>query len=233
MTHSNRTPGPAVSLAGRTYGLMESEPVRAVVPGSSAAESTAAPMNAPREMRRAGAPVSSRFAADAELARRIVSGDEQAFDDFYHAHVRRVYAICMRLSADPEHARRLVQDTFVLAWEKMDSFRGESRLSSWLHRIAVNAFIEGRRRHARWRRLLTQGKTQAERLPDRRDDPGLRVDLERCIAALPEGARTMLVLRDVEGHSYRDIARLTGVAEGTVKAQLHRARRLLREMLES
>lgn len=212
---------------------MEAEPVRAVVPGRPAAESAAAPMSTPRDMRCAGAPVSVRFAADAELARRIASGDEQAFDDFYHAQVRRVYAACMRLSADPERARRLVQDTFVQAWERMDSFRGESRLSSWLHRIAVNAFIEGRRRHTRWRRLLAQGDAHVERLPGRRDDPGLRVDLERCIAALPEGARTMLVLRDIEGHSYRDIARLTGVAEGTVKAQLHRARRLLRGMLES
>lgn len=198
---------------------MEPEPVRAVLPGNPEADSAAAP-------------VSLRFASDADLARRIASGDERAFEEFYHAHARRVYAICLRLSADPERAQALVQDTFVLAWERMDSFRGESRLSSWLHRIAVNVFMEGQRRRTRWQRLLVQGDDRAELSPDRRDDPGLRVDLERCIAALPDGARTMLVLRDIEGHSYRDIARITGVAEGTVKAQLHRARRLLKEMLE-
>lgn len=199
---------------------MEPEPVRAVLPGSPGANS-------------AVAPVSSRFAADAELARRIASGDERAFEEFYHAHVRRVYAICMRLSADPERALALVQDIFVLAWERMDSFRGESRLSSWLHRIAVNQFIEGQRRRTRWQRLLVRGDERVDRSPGRHDDPGLRLDLERCIAALPAGARTMLVLRDIEGHSYRDISRITGVTEGTVKAQLHRARRLLKEMLES
>lgn len=199
---------------------MEPEPVRAVLPGTPEADSAAAP-------------VSLRFASDAELARRIASGDERAFEEFYHAHARRVYAVCLRLSADPDRARALVQDTFVLAWERMDSFRGESRLSSWLHRIAVNVFMEGQRRRTRWQRLLVRGDDRAELSPDRRDDPGLRVDLERCIAALPEGARTMLVLRDIEGHSYRDISRITGVTEGTVKAQLHRARRLLKEMLES
>ncbi|MGH7576236.1 MAG: RNA polymerase sigma factor [Longimicrobiales bacterium] len=199
---------------------MEPEPVRAVVSGSAGVEPAAER-------------VSPRFDADAELARRIASGDERAFEEFYRTHVRRVYAICMRLSADPERASRLVQDTFVLAWERMASFRGESRLSSWLHRIAVNVFIEGQRRRTRWGRVLAEGDGSADRLAGRRDDPELRVDLERCIAALPAGARTMLVLRDIEGYRYRDIAGLTGAAEGTVKAQVHRARRLLREMLES
>ena len=177
-------------------------------------------------------PAATEPAGDAALAARILAGDDRAFDAFYEANVGRVYAVALRMSGDPARARRLTQETFVRAWERLGSYRGDSRLSSWLHRIAVNVVIEsGRRRTRWWRRLapedagLDVGDTTAPR-------PGLRLDLERAIAALPERAREALVLRDVEGHSYAEIAELMGVATGTVKAQVHRARGLVREMLE-
>lgn len=169
---------------------------------------------------------------DLDLARRIRAGDDRAFDIFYEANVGRVYAVTLRLCGDEAKARRLTQEAFVRAWERLDTYRGGSRLSSWLHRIAVNVALEsGRRRSRWWRRLVPEEAGQA--IPETaRQRPELRIDLERAIAALPERAREALVLRDVEGHSYEEIAALMGVALGTVKAQIHRARTLVREMLE-
>ena len=171
-------------------------------------------------------------AEDLALARRILAGDERAFDAFYEANVGRVYAVTLRLCGDGSKARRLTQESFVRAWERLGSYRGESRLASWLHRIAVNVALEaGRRRSRWWGRLAPSdaGLGVSDRAADR---PGLRVDLERAIAGLPPRAREALVLRDVEGHSYEEIAALMGVAVGTVKAQVHRARNLLMERLE-
>lgn len=169
---------------------------------------------------------------DLVLAARILAGDEPAFDAFYEANVGRVYAVTLRLCGDEARALRLTQEAFVRAWERLGSYRAESRLSSWLHRIAVNVALEsGRRRNRWWRRLapVEAGLSVRDATVSR---PGLRLDLERAIAALPERAREALVLRDVEGHSYEEIAALMGVAIGTVKAQVHRARKLAREMLE-
>lgn len=169
---------------------------------------------------------------DVDLARRIRAGDDRAFDLFYEANVGRVFAVTLRLCGDESKARRLTQETFVRAWERLDTYRGGSRLSSWLHRIAVNVALESGRRRTRWWRRLAPARAGLD-IPTRADArPELRIDLERAIAALPDRAREALVLRDVEGHSYQEIAELTGVAVGTVKAQIHRARRLVREMLE-
>lgn len=143
-----------------------------------------------------------------------------------------MYAVALRMCADESKARRLTQEAFVRAWERIGTYSGRSRLSSWLYRIAVNVVIEsGRRRRRWWGRLAPEpaglgvGDTAAVR-------PGLRLDLERAIATLPERAREALVLRDIEGHTYEEIAELMDVAVGTVKAQVHRARRLVRERLE-
>jgi RNA polymerase sigma-70 factor (ECF subfamily) len=171
-------------------------------------------------------------AADAELARRIVAGDGSAFDLFYEENVGRVYAVVLRMCGDEVRARRLTQDTFVRAWERMATYRAESRLSSWLHRVATNVALESGRRRSRWWGRLASEPARLEDRPGATGDPGLRMDLERAIAGLPPGAREMLVLRDVEGHSYREIADMTGAAMGTVKAQIHRARRLMREALD-
>jgi RNA polymerase sigma-70 factor, ECF subfamily len=167
------------------------------------------------------------------LVRRAREGDSGAFEAVYRRLAGRVYALCLRMSGDPERAEELTQDVFVRAWERLDSFRGESLFSTWLHRLAVNLVLQTRR---------SQGRRDAKEFvaPDLdvygaeavRAMPGTRVDLERAIAALPAGAREMLVLRDIEGYRYQEMAELKGVAVGTVKAQIHRARKLLREALE-
>jgi len=169
---------------------------------------------------------------DAELARRIAAGDDAAFDRFYGENVGRVHAVCLRMSGDATRARSLTQESFVRAWQRIGSFRGESRLSSWLHRLTVNVVLESERSRRRWHGLLAAPEQGTDRAT-READPGLRVDLERAIARLPAGARRMLVLRDVEGHSYEEVAELMGVALGTVKSQISRARRLVRDMLEA
>jgi RNA polymerase sigma-70 factor (ECF subfamily) len=168
-----------------------------------------------------------------ELVRRACAGDEAAFGELYHANAGRIYALCLRLEGDVARAEELTQDVFVRAWERLASYRGESAFSTWLHRLAVNVVLGDRR--SAWRReqrvRLTDDPATLER-PAMTSPPGARLDLDAAIAALPPGARAVFVLHDVEGYQHGEIAALTGVAEGTSKAQLFRARRLLREALE-
>jgi RNA polymerase sigma-70 factor, ECF subfamily len=168
-----------------------------------------------------------------ELVARSREGDARAFEEVYRRLLGRVYALCLRMSADPVRAEELTQDVFVRAWEKLDSFRGESRFSTWLHRLAVNLILQERRSDGRrGGREEPLGDPELLVAEAQRAMPGTRVDLERAIAGLPAGAREMLVLRDIEGYRYQEMAELRGVALGTVKAQIHRARKLLREALE-
>ena len=167
---------------------------------------------------------------DAELARRIAAGDDAAFDRFYGENVGRVHAVCLRMSGDATRARSLTQESFVRAWQRIGSFRGESRLSSWLHRLTVNVVLESERSRRRWHGLLAAPEQGTDRAT-READPGLRVDLERAIARLPEGCRAAFVLHDVEGFEHNEVAKLLGVSEGTSKSQVHKARMKLRAML--
>jgi len=143
-----------------------------------------------------------------------------------------VYALCLRLTGDAGAAEERTQDVFVRAWDKLRSFRGESLFSSWLHRLAVNVVMNERRTTIRREQRVTP-MAAPEVLERGKGEPtvGLSIDLERAIAALPEGAREVFVLYDIEGYSHGEIAELTGIAEGTSKAQLFRARQLLREKL--
>ena len=164
--------------------------------------------------------------------RRAQKGDTAAFESLYRENLGRVYAICLRLSGDAVCAEELTQDVFVRAWEKLDTFQGKSAFSTWLHRLAVNVVL-GERRSEKVRVGKVFGTDDLEMFdaPTRHADPGCGIDLERAIAALPPGARAVLVLHDVEGYRHEEIAEMHGTAVGTSKAQLHRARRLLREML--
>ena len=168
------------------------------------------------------------------LVRRAQSGDQRAFEGVYRRTVDRVYALCLRMCADGDEASELVQDVFVRAWQRLGSFRGESLFTTWLHRLAVNLILQDRRSKGR-RRAREVAAPDMERFGRmaQRSMPGTRVDLERAIAALPDKARRVLVLRDVEGYKYDEIARMTGVSLGTVKAQIHRARGLIKERLEA
>lgn len=170
----------------------------------------------------------------AALVRRAQAGDRDAFGELYRLHEGRVFALCLRLTADRDTAASLTQDAFVRAWRHLSGFRGESRLLTWLHRLTVNVVLDHRRRERRrnaHRVPLADGE-DLDRLAVVRPAPvGMRRDLETAIAGLPPGARTIFVLHEVEGYRLREIAEMTGVAVGTVKAQLHRARQLLREVL--
>jgi RNA polymerase sigma-70 factor, ECF subfamily len=143
-------------------------------------------------------------------------------------------ATCFRLAGERTHAEELMQDVFVKAWEKLGSFRGESAFTTWLHRVAVNVFLAAERADSRRsaRVALVDGFDDLPVATLGGGDPGDRIDLERAIGALPAGARTAFVLHDIEGYQHDEIAAMSGIAPGTVRAQLHRARRLLMEALE-
>ena len=164
--------------------------------------------------------------------RRAQAGDSEAFGGLYQAHVGRIYALCLRLEGDATRAEELTQDVFVRAWERLGTYRGDSAFGTWLHRLAVNVVLGDRR--SAWRRSKRVFTTDDPGVYERGSDgppAGLAMDLDRAIAALPPGARTIFVLHDVEGYRHGEIAEMTGLAEGTSKTQLFRARRLLREAL--
>ncbi len=168
------------------------------------------------------------------LVERARRGDKSAFEQLYRENVGRVYALCLRMSGDPSRAEELTQDVFVQAWRKLGAFRGESAFSSWLHRIAVNQVYQaGRSEKRRLARVFTTAEPGTLDGANHMADPGVRLDLERAIRKLPQGARAAFVLHDVQGYTHGEIGDLMGIAEGTVKAQLHRARKLLRKALEA
>ena len=168
-----------------------------------------------------------------DAVRRAQAGDADAFEAVYRSHAPRVYAVCLRMSGDAGHARELLQDVFVRAWERLGTFRGESEFGSWLHRLAVNVVLMDRRLAARRAEDALEHESGEEReLPGQAEAPlGLRMDLEQAIAKLPPMARQVLVLYDIEGYEHAEVGRLLGIAEGTSKAHLFRARRLLRRSL--
>jgi len=168
------------------------------------------------------------------LVERAQTGDSRAFEALYRRLVGRTYALCLRMARDAQRAEELTQDVFVRAWERLGSFRGESQFTTWLHRLAVNVVLqEGRtkgRRESREESVADPGEYMGR---VKEEFPGTRMDLERAIASLPEGARAVLILRDIYGYKYNEIATMQGVALGTIKAQIHRARKMMREKLNS
>jgi RNA polymerase sigma-70 factor (ECF subfamily) len=159
-------------------------------------------------------------------------GDLAAFESLYRTHVGKVYALCLRLTGDKVDAETATQDAFALAWERLDSFKGESSFKTWLHRVAVNVVLMRHRETARrLRRVETVDDLERLDPVGPSYSPEVEVDLERAIAALPEGARIVFVLYDIEGYSHAEVARQVGIAENTSKAQLHRAHMLLRRVL--
>ncbi|MGZ3333291.1 MAG: RNA polymerase sigma factor [Gemmatimonadaceae bacterium] len=173
-------------------------------------------------------------AAALDSIRRAQSGDVDAFEFLYHKHSGRIYALCLRLKAgDTSDATELMQDVFVRAWRRLSTFRGDCAFSSWLHRLAVNTMLENARTDSRRNaRVLPMDDTSRLAGAAKSSSVELKMDMENAIATLPKGARLAFVLHDVEGYQHQEIAEQLGVSVGTVKAQLHRARRLLRERLE-
>ncbi|HUE86212.1 MAG TPA: RNA polymerase sigma factor [Vicinamibacterales bacterium] len=159
-------------------------------------------------------------------------GDTGAFERIYHAHLGRVHNLARRM-AGPEAAHELTQDVFVRVWQKLSTFRGEASFTTWLHRLAVNVIIERFRTLGTAReRFLADGETVLERMPaasTARHDA--RMDLDQAMKRLPQGARAVFVLHDIEGYRHEEIGNLLGVSVGTSKSQLHRARMTLRTQL--
>ncbi len=169
--------------------------------------------------------------SEADLVRRARRGDVDAFEDLYRGHVERVYAVSLRMVADPSLAEELTQEAFVRAWGKLGSFHGASAFGTWLHRLAVNVVLDALRARRRWRERFSE-EPPAHPPAAPVGDPAGVLDLERSIAMLPPRARAVFVLHDVEGYKHREIARLMGLSVGACKAHLHRARRRLREELD-
>lgn len=167
------------------------------------------------------------------LVQRARGGDVVAFEALYRNNSGRIHALCLRLTREASAAEECTQETFITVWQKLEGFRGDSAFSSWLYRIAVNTVMGSFRKQGRRdKHLRPVADEEWERFEEHASDTGVGMDLEAAMATLPEGARTVFVLHDVEGHRHEEISELTGIAVGTSKAQLHRARRLLRERLE-
>lgn len=169
---------------------------------------------------------------DGDLVRRARQREAAAFEQLYHTHVRRIYALCLRMTSDPRRAEDLTQQAFVVAWEKLPFLQSAEAFSGWLRRLAVNTvLVEFRTDQRRTRRVFATDDPGALETPASAFPAGSRLDLEQAIASLPPQARAVFVLHDVEGWRHDEIAQQLGVAIGTTKAQLHRARKLLQESL--
>ena len=170
--------------------------------------------------------------ADLDDAALAAGGDTRAFERLYRAHVARIHSLVYRMLGSDE-ATEVTQDVFVRAWQKIGTFRGEAAFGTWLHRVAVNVVLTRRAELGTRRSRFIAEEEVLESVPSK---PGARdfgLDFETAVARLPEGARHIFILHDVEGYRHEEIAELLGVTSGTTKAQLHRARMLLRRHLES
>jgi len=174
-------------------------------------------------------PEDTRVDWEAALVQRACAGDARAFERLYREHAGRVYGLCLRMTRDVQLAEDCTQDTFINAWRALAQFETRSSLATWLHRIAVNVSLAKRRK-----------STPVEPLPQ--DEEGATGEwaletpvevreIESAIGELPDGARDALVLHALYGYSHGEAAQMLGIAEGTCKAQLHRARKLLRARL--
>jgi len=172
---------------------------------------------------------------DSDVA-RAAAGDRGAFERLYRQHVNRVFSLCVRMVADRGRAEELTQDVFVRAWDKLRLFRGESSFGTWLHRLTVNVVLNARKSEGRQKTRFEEndeetGMDAHAGIVGMPLAPGDLLDLEEAVTKLPPGARRVFLLHDVEGYKHEEIADMLGVTSGATKAQLHRARHLLREAL--
>ena len=174
--------------------------------------------------------------SDLELVARCRNGDLGAFEELYRAHAGRLYSLAYRMLGNPADAEDLLQEIFLSAHRKLDSFRGDAALGTWLYRLAMNQLLDHVRSRAARTGQLTDGLDDVSVLPDtgghRLADRAIdRIDLERALGELPDGCRAAFVLHDVEGLEHKEIAQVLGIAEGTSKSQVHKARLRLRGLL--
>jgi RNA polymerase sigma-70 factor, ECF subfamily len=178
--------------------------------------------------------VPASAAGSAELEDYVASaasGDVRAFEHLYRTHLPRVHSLVRRMAGGRD-TDELTQDVFVRVWQKLGSFRGDSAFGTWLHRLAVNVIIERFRQEATRRQRMYDGEGIFDTLsaPSRSGD--MSIDFEAALQSLPDGARQVFVLHDVEGYKHHEIGTLLEISSGTSKAQLHRARMMLRKYLK-
>lgn len=182
------------------------------------------------------AEVETKEPSDYELAQRSAGGDTGAFEVLYRKHYRRVYALCLRMMSNPVEAEDMTQDVFLQLFNKIGMFRGESAFTTWLHRMTVNQVLMHFRKKSTRSELLTdEGETPVQ-IVKGTENPGMmpvvdRISLERALQQLPPGYRTVFVLHDIEGYEHYEISDMLGIAEGTSKSQLHKARLKLRQLI--
>ncbi len=164
------------------------------------------------------------------LIARAKRRDSKAFEHLYRQNVDRVYALCLRMTSNVAEAEDCTQEAFIQAWNQLDKFRGDSAFGTWMHRIAVNAVLGRMRKSKREAFRLEVVAENSDPQPLQQNDGELR-DLSEAINRLPEGARHVFVLHAVYGYSHVEAADMLGIAAGTSKAQMHRARRMLAQQL--
>lgn len=164
---------------------------------------------------------------EAELIERAKNNDYRAYEALYHQHIGRVFALCVRLLNDRDMAEDMAQEAFVQAWRNLSKFRGDSAFGSWLYRITTNTVLSYLRKQKHFQNSLDVDEIDIEY----RETQDEKISLEVAIAALPDGARAVFVLYALEGYTHEEIAAMLDIAVGSSKAQLHRARGLLKEKL--
>jgi RNA polymerase sigma-70 factor (ECF subfamily) len=173
---------------------------------------------------------------DYELAQRAAAGDSLAFEELYTRHHRRVYSLCLRMTQNVAESEDLTQEVFIQLHRKAGSFRGDSQFTTWLHRMTVNQVLMHFRRKGSRPEMTAVDDETPTRAETGTEDPRRmpvvdRIALNKAIAQLPDGYRTVFVLHDVEGYQHEEIARMLGLAVGTSKSQLHKARLKLRKLI--
>ena len=168
---------------------------------------------------------------EATWIRQAQRSDARAFEALYRLHIDKVYGLCLRMTGNVSEAEDCAQEAFIQAWNKMNKFRGDSAFATWLHRIAVNTVL-GRIRKSKREQDRIQTVTDTRPEPLETGDTGELRDLVAAVDRLPEGARHVFVLNAVYGYTHDEAAGMLGIAAGTSKAQLHRAKRLLAQQLK-
>ena len=169
---------------------------------------------------------------EATLIARAQQSDPEAFEQLYRRHIDRVYGLCLRMTGERGEAEDCAQEAFIQAWRKLDRFRGDSAFSTWLHRIAVNAVLGRMRKSKREHDRIQVAADRETAAPAALADSGELRDLAAAIDQLPTRARHVFVLYAVYGYSHEEASNMLGIAVGTSKAQMHRARRLLSQALD-
>ena len=165
---------------------------------------------------------------ESQLILRCQNGDQKAYEQLYRANVGKVYALCLRMCGNSSLAEDLAQDSFIRAWQKIDSFKGNSAFSSWLYRLTSNVVIGYLRQQSKWN-LVSFDNDIHEKTLGSDSMKSERYDLEKVMQSMPDQARVILILYEYLGYQHNEIAEITGMAVGTSKSHLHRARGFLKE----